>query len=85
VVDQLIGYARDGPAAEFGPNLAREFRENPLPLVLIGIEIAWLMVASSRSSRAAIASAANSVMRKRCDRMATARTAGLWRPAEKTI
>src|SRR5207302_5071907 len=50
VIDQLIDYAREGPAAEFGPNLAREVRENPLPLVLIGIGIAWLMAASSRSS-----------------------------------
>ena len=64
VVDQLIDYAREEPVAEFGRNLAREVRENPLPLVLIGIGIAWLMVASSRSSRALIASAADSVTRK---------------------
>ena len=64
VVDQLIDYAREGPAAEFGRNLAREVRENPLPLLLIGVGIAWLMVASSRSSRALIASAADSVTRK---------------------
>jgi Protein of unknown function (DUF3618) len=57
VIDQLIGYAREGPAAEFGRNLAREVRERPLPLVLIEIGIAWLMVASNRSSRAMIASA----------------------------
>ena len=36
MIDQLIDYAREGPAAEFGRNLAREIRENPLPLVLIG-------------------------------------------------
>ena len=64
VIDQLIDYAREGPAAEFGRNLAREVRENRLPLVLIGIGIAWLMVASSRSSRAMIASASDSVTRK---------------------
>ena len=39
VIDQVIDYAREGPAAEFGRNLAREVRENPLPLVLIGIEV----------------------------------------------
>ena len=64
VIDELIAYARDGPGAEFGRNLAREVREHPLPLVLIGIGIAWLMVASSRSSRAVIATAANSVTSK---------------------
>ena len=46
VIDQLIEYAREGPGAGFGRNLAREVREHPLPLVLIGIGIAWLMVAS---------------------------------------
>ncbi len=50
VVDQVVDYTRDGPAAEFLRNLKREVRENPMPLVLIGIGIAWLMVASSRPS-----------------------------------
>jgi hypothetical protein len=52
VVDQLADYAREGPAAEFFRNLAREIRENPLPLTLIGAGVAWLIIASSRSSRA---------------------------------
>jgi ferritin-like metal-binding protein YciE len=64
VIDQLIDYAREGPAAEFRRNLAREVRENPLPLVLIGIGVAWLIAASSRSSRALIASAADPVTRR---------------------
>jgi len=51
VVDQLIDYGRGGSAAEFLRNLAREIRQHPLPVVLTGIGIAWLMVASSRSSR----------------------------------
>src|ERR1700730_1703967 len=34
VVDQLAGYAREGPAAEFFRNLARQIWENPLPLTL---------------------------------------------------
>ena len=52
VVDQLADYAREGPAAEFFRNLAREIRENPLPLALIGAGVAWLIIASSQSSRA---------------------------------
>src|SRR5437868_5154828 len=67
VIDQLIEYAQAGPGARFGRNLAREVRENPLPLVLIGIGIAWLMVASRRSSRAVITGAADSVTRKAAD------------------
>jgi len=74
VIDQLIDYAREGRGAGFGRNLAREVRENPLPLVLIGIGFAWLMVASSRSSRAVIAGATDSVTRKAGDiRTATRR------------
>src|SRR4051794_4340859 len=67
VVDQVIDYAREGPAAEFLTNLRREIRENPLPLVLIGIGIAWLMVASSRSARGMIASTADSAAKRAAD------------------
>jgi hypothetical protein len=59
VIDQTIDYMRDGPVAEFLQNLGREVRENPMPLVLIGIGIAWLMVASTRTSRSVIASTAD--------------------------
>jgi hypothetical protein len=52
LVDQLADYAREDPAAEFFRNLARKIRENPLPLTLIGAGVAWLIIASSRSSRA---------------------------------
>ena len=61
VVDQVIDYTRDSPATDFFRNLAREVRENPMPLVLIGIGIAWLLAASSRTSRAAIANAADNL------------------------
>jgi hypothetical protein len=54
LVDQLADYAREVPVAEFFGNLAREIRENPLPLTLtlIGAGVAWLIIARSRSSRA---------------------------------
>jgi hypothetical protein len=81
VVDQIVDYARDGPAAEFLRNLVREVRENPMPLVLIGIGIAWLMLASSRTSRAAIASAADSVARAAND-IGTATSAVVNRTSE---
>jgi hypothetical protein len=81
VVDQVVDYTRDGPAAEFLRNLGREVRENPMPLVLIGIGIAWLMVASSRTSRTAIASAADSVARAAND-IGTATSAVVNRTSE---
>jgi hypothetical protein len=64
VVDQVIDYTRDSPVGDFLHNLGREVRENPMPLILIGIGIGWLMVASSRTSRAAIAGATDTVARR---------------------
>jgi len=78
VIDQVIDYAQDSAAAEFLRNLGREVRDNPMPLVLIGIGIAWLMVASSRTSRAAIAVAADTAVDKAAD-LATVTTAAVSR------
>jgi Protein of unknown function (DUF3618) len=64
VIDQVIEYARQGPARRFFRSLAREVQENPMPLVLLGISIAWLVISASRSSRAVIATAADSVSKK---------------------
>jgi hypothetical protein len=64
VVDQVIDYTRDSPAGDFFRNLGREVRENPLPLVVIGIGIAWLLLASNRTSRTAIATAADNLAGK---------------------
>jgi Protein of unknown function (DUF3618) len=61
VFDQLFDYARTSGGSAFLRNLAREVRENPMPVVLIGIGIAWLMLASNRTSREAIAGAADAV------------------------
>ena len=59
VVDQVIDYTRGSPAAEFMRNLGREVRENPIPLVVVGIGILWLLLATNRTSRSVIASAAD--------------------------
>src|SRR6516164_7935847 len=67
VVDQVIDYTRDNPGAEFLRKLGRELHENPMPVVLIGIGIVWLLVASSWTSRAAFAGAADTVVRKAGD------------------
>jgi hypothetical protein len=50
VIDQLTEYVRAGPTAEFFRNLAREIRENPLPLTLITIGVIWLIITTTRSS-----------------------------------
>jgi hypothetical protein len=81
VVDQLLDYTRNGAAGEFFHNLGRQVRENPMPVVLIGIGIAWLVIASNRTSRAVIAGAADSVARKASD-LGTATSAAISRTSE---
>jgi hypothetical protein len=49
VIDQVADYARGGPPARFFRNLTREAVENPLPLTLIGVGVAWLIIASRLS------------------------------------
>jgi len=67
VVDQVIDYTRGSPASEFLSNLGRDVRENPMPLVVVGIGILWLLLATNRTSRAVIASAADQLTAKAGD------------------
>jgi hypothetical protein len=67
VVDQVIDYTRASAASDFFRNLGREVRQNPMPLVLVGVGILWLLLASNRTSRTAIASAANRLAKKADD------------------
>lgn len=47
VVDEVLDYARSSGGADFARNLRRSVTENPLPLLLAGTGIAWLMTASN--------------------------------------
>src|SRR5207253_3261408 len=58
VIDETVDYARDTPVAEFFHNLARDVRDYPLPLLLIGAGVAWLIVASSLKRRTVVVRAA---------------------------
>jgi hypothetical protein len=71
VIDHLADFAREGPPAEFTRNLGREIIANPLPLTLIAIGIAWLMIGSSRSSRARSEGAAAIKVTEICAREAS--------------
>jgi ElaB/YqjD/DUF883 family membrane-anchored ribosome-binding protein len=42
LMDQAFGYARTSLPADFGANLGNAVRDNPLPVALIGVGIAWL-------------------------------------------
>jgi hypothetical protein len=45
MMDQALSYARTSLPADFGSNLGSAVRENPVPVTLIGVGIAWLMMA----------------------------------------
>ena len=53
IVDEVVEYARETPAADFIRNLARDVRESPLPLLVIFAGIAWAAVASALAQRRA--------------------------------
>lgn len=45
MMDQALSYARTSLPADFSSNLGTAVRENPVPVTLIGVGIAWLMAA----------------------------------------
>lgn len=48
LVDQGIDYLRNSGANEFVSNLGGSVKNNPLPVALVGIGIAWLMATGNR-------------------------------------
>lgn len=53
IVEEVVQYARETPVADFGRNLARDVRANPLPLLVIFGGIAWAAIASTLAQRRA--------------------------------
>lgn len=49
LMDQAVAYARTSLPADFGSNLSNAVRDNPIPVALVGIGLAWLM-ASGRNA-----------------------------------
>jgi hypothetical protein len=59
MLDQLFDSARTSGAVEMFGNLARDMRDNPLPIAMIGASMAWLMLAPAiRGAAAGIAEGA---------------------------
>ena len=54
VVDQLVEYARDGSGAEFIRNLKQQAVNNPIPVVLIGTGVAWLMMSGAYAGQSSV-------------------------------
>jgi len=51
LMDQTLGYLRSSLPAEFGSNLSRSVRDNPIPVALLGIGLAWLMMGGQQNGR----------------------------------
>jgi ElaB/YqjD/DUF883 family membrane-anchored ribosome-binding protein len=52
LVDEVLAYAKSSGGSEFVGNLGSALKENPLPVALMGVSLAWLMAKGSPSSTA---------------------------------
>lgn len=50
ILDQALDYARHSGGGEFTRNLGRSVRDNPLPLLMMGAGMAWLMASDRRQA-----------------------------------
>ena len=48
MADRAISHARETGSAEFGRDLVSTVRGNPVPVALLGVGLAWLMLADWR-------------------------------------
>jgi hypothetical protein len=53
IMDQIVDYARDSGGADFTRNMGAALRDNPLPVLLIGAGIGWLML-SGQNGKAGV-------------------------------
>ena len=51
LLDQAVGYFREGRGVEFARNLGDSITQNPIPLALVGVGLAWIMLGGQRSAR----------------------------------
>lgn len=48
MVDETMAWFKESGGGEFGRNLGRNVRDNPIPVALIGIGLGWLMLGGGR-------------------------------------
>ena len=73
LVDQGLEYLRTSGANEFVSNLGTSVKQNPIPVALVGVCLAWLMT-SSRSGNASTGSQASGMLRRATDATSNAWT-----------
>ncbi len=69
LVNQAIGVFRNGSDNEFARNLVNQVRNNPVPVLLAGVSLTWLMAASKQPP---VRAPYNDPMRPTRDKMAHA-------------
>lgn len=77
VVNQLVDYARDGSGGQFVRNLRHQVVQNPLPMTLIGLGVAWMMMSGRRTE--AMSDQMTERMGRSWRAAGEADTAGEWR------
>ena len=73
LVDQGLEYLRTSGANEFVSNLGNSVKQNPIPVALVGVCLAWLMT-SSRSANAPTSSRTSGMLRRATDATSSAWT-----------
>jgi hypothetical protein len=56
IMDQVVDYTRSSGGAEFTRNLGVQVRDNPLPVMLIGAGIGWLLLSNGNKAAPAASS-----------------------------
>jgi len=51
IFEQVLDYAKQSGGADLARNLGQQMRDNPLPLLLIGAGIGWLMLGGGQAGR----------------------------------
>jgi ElaB/YqjD/DUF883 family membrane-anchored ribosome-binding protein len=49
LVDQTVTYFRDGGGGEFARNLGQSVKQNPMPVALVALGVAWMMMSGRRT------------------------------------
>ncbi|WP_037088534.1 DUF3618 domain-containing protein [Neorhizobium vignae] len=49
LVDEVLAYAKSSGGAEYASNLGAAVKNNPIPMALMGVSLAWLMAAPKTS------------------------------------
>lgn len=65
LLDQAVAYVKAGGASEYTRNLGETVKQNPVPTVLIGIGLAWLMMGGSRGHQPAASTPGTSGLGRR--------------------